>query len=273
MIVSSLIEGFNQFISRLYYRQWAAWEILTIAVVALAVLLWIISRLHARKLRKVYEGHFREDSPIIGVNLEARKRGRHLIGNLKKGRLASIHKHQKRQQAKTKGPSEKLHEEIKQLQYEIIKRKQAEVRLEHQVAELTSDNEKLQHELDEIRQAENQIAEKPAVDNLLEPEVSQTEQAEQAEQVEQAPEQQVKAEPAVEVPIKRKTAKRIKAYEKSHRIVDGIKQKLCRKCKEWKPEDEFHKNSSSTDGLAGACKKCKTNASREYRKRRKAAHG
>lgn len=264
MILGSFIDRLSQFISLLYGRQWAAWEIITIAVVALGLLLWLIRQQRNRKVRRIYENQFRESSPVIGVNLGAHKRGRHLIEDLKRGRLTSIHKHQKPQHVKTKEPSEKLHEEIKQLQYEIIKRKQTEVRLEQHVAQLTADNEKLQRELAESRQAEKQIAEMPAADKLPQQEASQ---------VEQVSGQQVTGEPAVEMPLKRKSLRRGKAYEQRHRIIDGINQKLCRRCKEWKAESEFHKNSLSSDGLAGACKTCKTNAVREYRKRRKAAQG
>ena len=45
-------------------------------------------------------------------------------------------------------------------------------------------------------------------------------------------------------------------YEDSHRIIDGVKQKRCTKCKKWKKESEFGKNSSTRDGLNFWCKKC-----------------
>jgi hypothetical protein len=243
MIISGFIDRINQFASRLYARQWAVWEILTIAIVALAVLLWIIRRQRSRKVRRISENRLRGSSPVIGVNLGGRKRGHHLIEDLKKGRLVSIHKHKKQPHVKTKEPAEKLHEEIKQLQYEIIKRKQTESRLEQQVSQLTAANEELQRELAESKRAVLQS------------------------------QRQVSEEPAADKAVERKPARRGKSYEDFHRVVDGVKQKLCRKCKEWKAEDEFHKRSSSKDGLARYCKTCKTNAAREYRKRRKAAKG
>jgi len=235
MNLSSFTDVIYQFVSHLFARQWASWEILTIAIVALAVLLWIIKRLRSRKVQR--------SSPVIGVNLGVHKRSRHLIEDLKEGRLISIHKHQKQKHIQTKDLSEKLHEEIKQLQYEIIKRKQTESRLERQVAELTAANEELQRELAESKQARLQSP------------------------------QQISEGPPADEAIERKPAIRGKTYEQRHRVVGGVKQKLCRKCKEWKAESEFHKNSASRDGLAGACKKCKTNAAREYRRRRRAAKG
>jgi DNA-directed RNA polymerase specialized sigma subunit len=40
--------------------------------------------------------------------------------------------------------------------------------------------------------------------------------------------------------------------------------KKCRKCGEIKPEAEFYKAKTTKDGLAGECKRCASNMSREY---------
>lgn len=267
MIVSSFVDRLNQFVSRLSERQWAEWEILTIAITALFVLLWIMRRRRQRAVRSVYENQFLESSPVIGMNLGAHKRSRHVIKDLKKGRLAAVQKRHPKQQKSTKQtePSEKLHEQIKQLQLEIIKRKQTEVRFEQQVAHLTAANEQFQRELAEYKQAKKQAAETPTADEKLQPEVPESEQARQDI------EEQTAVVPVADKPAKRKPVRRGKTYEDLHRVVDGVKQKLCRRCKEWKPESEFHKNASSKDGLAGSCKTCKTEAARENRKRRKTA--
>ncbi len=45
-------------------------------------------------------------------------------------------------------------------------------------------------------------------------------------------------------------------YEDRHRVVKGIKQKLCSKCKRWKNESDFYKNRATKDGLDSRCKKC-----------------
>lgn len=45
-------------------------------------------------------------------------------------------------------------------------------------------------------------------------------------------------------------------YEECHRVIDGIKQKLCRKCGKWKTESEYYRNGSARDGLNSRCKKC-----------------
>jgi len=53
-----------------------------------------------------------------------------------------------------------------------------------------------------------------------------------------------------------KATRRNFKYEDSHRVVGGVKQKLCRKCRKWKAEREFHANPISRDGLKATCKKC-----------------
>ena len=291
MIVSSFVDRLNRFMPWLYDRQWAVWEILTIAITALSVLLWIMMRLRRRAVRSFYESQSQGSSPVIGVNLGDHKLSRHVIKDLKNGRLTAVQKRHPKQQKSTKQmePSEKLHEQIKQLQLEIIKRKQTEVRFEERVAHLTAANEQLQRELAENKQAEKQAAETLAANEQLQPEIPVSKQAEQqvvqepptdekqqpeipeSEQVEQVPERQVVAELAAEKPVEEKPAGKGNKYDELHRVVDGVKQKLCRKCKEWKPESEFHKNASCKDGLAVSCKTCKAEAAREYRKRRKAA--
>jgi len=55
---------------------------------------------------------------------------------------------------------------------------------------------------------------------------------------------------------KNKGAKRYLRFEDRHRVVKGVKQKLCSKCRRWKAESAFYKNRSAKDGLTGRCKKC-----------------
>ncbi len=67
----------------------------------------------------------------------------------------------------------------------------------------------------------------------------------------------------------KKEGKRLKTYyryEKSHRVVDGVKQKRCRKCKSWKVESMFYKHRTHKDGLAEWCKECANKATNKARK-------
>ncbi len=60
-------------------------------------------------------------------------------------------------------------------------------------------------------------------------------------------------------------------YEECHRVVDGVKQKRCRRCKSWKTESEFYKNRSCKDGLQFRCKACANKATNKSHKKRRTA--
>jgi hypothetical protein len=55
---------------------------------------------------------------------------------------------------------------------------------------------------------------------------------------------------------KRKSMRRNLRYEERHRVIDGVRQKYCRKCKSWKGENEFYRNRFTRDGLSDRCRKC-----------------
>ncbi len=60
-------------------------------------------------------------------------------------------------------------------------------------------------------------------------------------------------------------------YEERQRVVDGVKQKRCRRCKKWKAESDFYKRRSNKDGLTTWCKACSNKATnKSHKKRRKA---
>lgn len=59
-------------------------------------------------------------------------------------------------------------------------------------------------------------------------------------------------------------------YEKIHRVVNGMKQKQCNKCKEWKNESGFYGNNGHKDGLASWCKACCDKAATKCMRRRRA---
>ncbi len=66
----------------------------------------------------------------------------------------------------------------------------------------------------------------------------------------------------------RGSVRKQRRYDEFHRVVDGVKQKRCRKCGKWKPESKFYKQSKHKDGLANRCKKCKDKDTNKARKRR-----
>ena len=65
----------------------------------------------------------------------------------------------------------------------------------------------------------------------------------------------------------RGSVRKQRRYDEFHRVVDGVKQKRCNKCRQWKPEGEFHKRRKSKDGLRWQCKKCLNEATRKYYKK------
>lgn len=66
-------------------------------------------------------------------------------------------------------------------------------------------------------------------------------------------------------------AKRYLRYEQRHRVVGGVKQKRCSRCKKWRPESGYYKKSKHKDGLAVWCKECANKATNDCRRRRTAA--
>jgi hypothetical protein len=68
--------------------------------------------------------------------------------------------------------------------------------------------------------------------------------------------------------LKQQSVRRNLRYEDRHRIVDGVKQKYCRKCKKWKSETEFYKDKLRKDGLMGRCQKCSYKPVKKSRKKR-----
>jgi hypothetical protein len=62
---------------------------------------------------------------------------------------------------------------------------------------------------------------------------------------------------SVEEKLRRKEERRLKRWNETHKIIDGIDHKKCNYCHEYKPAttEKFHKAKTS-DGLQGHCKDC-----------------
>ena len=266
MIAGSFVEILILSIPWLSDRPWSKWQIITISIMTLFVLVLITKRQREqernRKLRSRYKEQLLENSFIGGMSWGLYNKSRHTGNDLKKDRLAPVHKHQNKKHLQTKEPLEKPHERTKAFHSYTNIYKPTREHSEQEISESTADNEKLQCELAKLAKAESKIAEMTAEFRQLQKEEFQ---------VEQISEHQIVTELAVETPVSRKTKRRNKMYKQQHRTVEGVRQKLCKKCNKWKPESEFHKSSSSRDNLAESCKICKNNAAREHRRRRKAA--
>jgi uncharacterized membrane protein YcjF (UPF0283 family) len=147
MTVESLMNTFTQYISWLYSeRQWATWELQTIAITALVLLLLIMIVRRKARTKKAGTRHFKEHSSTIGINLdEGKEDSPGLKGDLKTHRIVSISKgngNQKRWKETTK-KWKNYQRLIEQLQQETVRYKQDEERLEQQFAKLKAANEQL----------------------------------------------------------------------------------------------------------------------------------
>jgi predicted RNase H-like nuclease (RuvC/YqgF family) len=153
MTLHSFVARLTQLFSWLYYQhQWEEWELLAIAGAALVPLLLIARLQRKERIGRIYTHHGRERSSIIGIKLADGKRGQAEVTDSKKNRLGFPARNKNKRDATKEADSS--NEQIRQLQCQITKHQEVEARLEQQLAELTAANEKLQHEMSEMKQAE-----------------------------------------------------------------------------------------------------------------------
>ena len=55
-------------------------------------------------------------------------------------------------------------------------------------------------------------------------------------------------------------------YEDRHRVIRGVKEKLCSSCKKWKFYSDFYKDNRKKDRLVSWCKECKSKRTEHKRK-------
>ena len=67
------------------------------------------------------------------------------------------------------------------------------------------------------------------------------------------------------------SVKKYYRYEQNHRVVDGVRQKRCYRCRKWKAESLYYKRRRSKDGLYVWCKECANKATNKARRQRKRA--
>jgi hypothetical protein len=159
-----LAEFYEQHLAKLYTREWAPWELLTIAG-ALSILLLLKIRRRRRKtaerIARLARSATREPT-LIGVRPAGgngyRRNGEDLHDHL----LTSGREPHGEHNRWSRGMDivELSDQPVRQLRREIIKRDQAEARLEREVAELTMANERLQHEVAESMRAEERLERK-----------------------------------------------------------------------------------------------------------------
>jgi hypothetical protein len=233
MTVQSLVDTIKQYVMLLYDRQWNNRELLTIAAAATVLLIFMVAiRRRREKARFLRTNRIPKGRSIIGSRLSGDKKKRYV-------RQENVRRITKR--------LEKSDAEVEQLRLEIIERDQTEARFVREISVLTAANKQLQHEITELTVAAKRLEHKGRLSDRFS--------------------EQKGAEPAaVNEPLRQEVLEREipggvskgGRYEVQKRVEDEVKAKQCRQCGRWKALSEFHKNSSTKDGLASQCKKCKS---------------
>lgn len=152
-----LSQFYEQHLRGLYTRQWASWELLSIAG-GLTIFLVLKIRRRRRKLaaRIARLANASEEAPTINVKLTGNN-GYHRNSMDSNGLELN-----RNYQRWNRGVDivELSDQPVRELRREIIKRDRAEARLEREVAELTRDNERLQREVEESMRAEERLERK-----------------------------------------------------------------------------------------------------------------
>jgi hypothetical protein len=168
MTVESLMNTFIKYVSWLYFeRQWAKWELETIAVtVMVLLLLFLVHRRRARTRNvKASKKQIIKRPSTIGINLEADKGiSQQFNSDLNISRIVTISKNNgnpKRWRETTK-KWKNFKKLIEQLQQETSRYKQAEELLEQQFTRLKSANEQLRQAIT----ASNFIIQEPELTSL-----------------------------------------------------------------------------------------------------------
>ena len=143
MTVESLMNTFTKYASWLYSgREWARWELLTIGLTVMTLLLFILVHRRRAKNRKTVTKQIKRKPSTIGINLDT-------YSESPKSSIVSVSKNngnQKRWKETTK-KWKNLQKLIEQLREETAKYKQAEEILEKQFARLKAVNEQLRQEI------------------------------------------------------------------------------------------------------------------------------
>jgi hypothetical protein len=241
-----LVDRFVQPSLWLREQVWAQWALLAIV----ASLSFLLLALLTRRRRRAVAGAAFTDYDAEGllsadVELADNKLSRHRIDGRRMGGGTATGRGQQSWEPTT-AQAKWSDEPIRLLRREIIKRDQTEARLESELAELKAANEQLQRRLAEGEQISVNLRLKIA---------QLTDVNEKLRREKDPAPKQANAKDAGS------------GRQDQHRAAGDVDKKVCRKCKRRKARSEFHKNASSSDGLARWCKKCKTKAAKEYRKR------
>ena len=141
---------YEMYVSKLYDRQWALWELLTIAgVLSLLLLLKIRRRRRKAAAKTVYAQRLSGNPSTVSVKLASGKRVRRNGEDLQEADESDVPQVQRKRHHWTTAADESdwAEQPVRDLRREIIKRDQTEARLEREVTELSVANEQLKREV------------------------------------------------------------------------------------------------------------------------------
>jgi putative salt-induced outer membrane protein YdiY len=151
MTVESLMNTFTEYATWLYsQREWARWELQTIAITTMVLLLFVLVHRRRAKASKTVAKQVVKKPSIIGIKLDAGKTAhKGTEGDTDSSRIVSVSKNNGNQMRwkETTKKWKNLQKLIEQLQEETAKYKQAEECLEQQFARLKAANEQLGQEI------------------------------------------------------------------------------------------------------------------------------
>jgi len=159
-----LAEFYQKYVVGLYTREWAQWELLTVAGMLSLLLVLKIRRRRRRtvaRIARLARGAV-EEPAMIDVKL-AGGNGYRRNGEEFREYTARLEPEMPREHNRWSRGMEIVElsdQPVRQLRREIIKRDQAEARLEREVAELSLANERLQREVAESMRAEERLERK-----------------------------------------------------------------------------------------------------------------
>ncbi len=163
MTIDSFIRRLDRTFSWLYYKhQWAEWELLLIAIIAMALLFWILKRQKNALARSTYNNQSTQHSSIIGIKLADHHHNRQVIEDVKEHRSDLIAQLSGKKKRKVVAKHiESLNGQIMQLQNAINKYKDMEDRFVEKIAELTVVNEQLRNEVEKYKHEEQPTQQSP----------------------------------------------------------------------------------------------------------------
>jgi len=159
------------YVSELIDRQWAHWELLTIAgALSLLLLLKIRRRRRKAAAKTVYAQRLSGDPSIVGVKLADGKRVRRNGEDLQEADESYVLQAQRQRHRWTTAAEESgwAQQPVRDLRREIIKRDQTEARLEREVTELSVANERLEREVAGLMVINERLLRRVPKDNPVE---------------------------------------------------------------------------------------------------------